>query len=174
MWSNKQQERSNIPRGWAPRTFASPIPASGSRSHEGAQPFLARVSWRQRSVRLLFSTIVAAFLLCHCGGVSFNVRITAATERFDEAKLAGAEEYAAYEFYSAEARLLQARRFAAQAEYGSAILLAQQAERFSEAAIARLRKAQTEGGSRLGTPLIEGASIPHSSSQGPATEGSGK
>jgi hypothetical protein len=61
--------------------------------------------------------------------------------RFEEAKTIGAEEKAAYEYYSAEVRIGEARRLAARAEYGAAIKLAKEAEGFSGKAIVATREA---------------------------------
>jgi len=99
-----------------------------------------RKQWRQTMVCAL-----ALWLLVGCGNGLYALRINAASGRFEEARTMGAEQVAPYEYYSAEARLEEARRQAARAEYGNAASLAQEAERYAAKAITKTRNAKAGG-----------------------------
>lgn len=86
-----------------------------------------------------------AVWLVGCGNGLYALRINAASGRFEEARTMGAEQVAPYEYYSAEARLEEARRQAARAEYGTASNLAKEAERYAAKAITKTRNAKAGG-----------------------------
>lgn len=81
-----------------------------------------------------------------CGNTLYVFHVGAAEEKVEYAAKIEADKYAPYEYYSAEARLDEAKRQASEAEYGAAADLADQAERF---AIKAIRKAQEVRASAL-------------------------
>ncbi|CAN5784378.1 hypothetical protein BH09MYX1_BH09MYX1_34770 [soil metagenome] len=74
-------------------------------------------------------------LLSGCGGVYYAVNANSAANRLEEAREAGAEESAPYEYYYAKAHLEQAQVEASEASYGDAADFAQTAEEYAEKAI---------------------------------------
>ena len=87
----------------------------------------------------LSARIIAAVILCTfaigCGNTLYLVRINRAERDLEEAERLGAARDAAYEYYSAKARLEEARYQAAQAEYGPASKLSNDADDFAVKAI---------------------------------------
>lgn len=87
----------------------------------------------------LSARIIAALMLCAfvggCGNTLYLVRINRAERDLEEAERLGAAREAAYEYYSAKARLEEARYQAAQAEYGPASKLSSDADDFAVKAI---------------------------------------
>ena len=81
-------------------------------------------------------------LVSGCATPFYMTRLRSAEENFEEARKLEAERYAPYEFYGAEARLNESRRLASEAEYGSAITLAEQAEDLAKAAVKNSRDAR--------------------------------
>jgi hypothetical protein len=75
-----------------------------------------------------------------CGNSVYLVRVAQAEESFEEAKELGAEQSAPYEYYSAEVRLAEAQRQAAQAEYGNAAHLSREARGYSLLAIEKTKE----------------------------------
>jgi hypothetical protein len=98
------------------------------------------------AVHRLALGLVLAFGFCSsgCGNSVYLVRVSQAEEAFEEAKSLGAEESAPYEYYSAKLRIEEARRQAAQAEYGNAAHLSREARGYSVLAIERTKKVATE------------------------------
>jgi len=70
-----------------------------------------------------------------CGGVDYAIAVNAAASRVDEAKAAGAEQLAPYEYYHAKEQLEQAEVEAAEASYSHAANLAEQAEQYARKAV---------------------------------------
>jgi hypothetical protein len=88
--------------------------------------------------------LVLALPMLGCSSAVFIAKVRGANERFEEAKAADAEKYSPYEYYAAEARLGQSKQLAADAEYGSAIQLANESTSFSERAIVNTKKARAK------------------------------
>jgi hypothetical protein len=84
-----------------------------------------------------------------CGNTLYLVQVNQAEEDLQEAKELGAERYAPNEFYSAEARLAEAKEQAAQAEYGNASQLSDEASILAESAVVKSKKARDSGGAPL-------------------------
>jgi hypothetical protein len=82
-----------------------------------------------------------------CGGFFYAIYSSGATSKLEAAQALGAEKYAPYEFYYAQAHLQKAKEEAASADYGDAIDLADEAEKAAEKAIT-LSKAAHEGAGR--------------------------
>ena len=80
-----------------------------------------------------------------CGNTLYLVKINQAEKSFEEASELGAEEHAPYEYYSAKARIEEAKHQAAQAEYGPASDLSEEAYDFSVKAINRAKAERTKG-----------------------------
>lgn len=81
-----------------------------------------------------------------CGSSLHLVKEARAQRSFQEARELGAERYAPFEFYAAETRLMEAKRQAAHAEYGTAAQLSDAAERYSQNAIRIAKQARGNGG----------------------------
>lgn len=81
-------------------------------------------------------------LMSGCATPFYVTRLRSAEENFEEAKKLEAERYAPYEFYAAEARLNESRRLASEAEYGTALTLAEQAEDLAKVAVQHSRDAR--------------------------------
>jgi len=94
--------------------------------------------------RALLCVVLSCSVL-GCGNSLYALKINGAAGRFEEARTVGAEQAAPYEYYSAEARLEEARRQAARAEYGTAASLASEAERYAARAITKTKNAKARG-----------------------------
>lgn len=89
-----------------------------------------------RKCFLTTATLTMALLVCAgCGSAFSAERMGRAQERLREAREAGAEALAPYEFHSARAYLRKAETEAAEADYDDAITLASSSEAFSTRAI---------------------------------------
>jgi hypothetical protein len=82
-----------------------------------------------------------------CGGFFYSIYVSGATSKLEQAQQLGAEKYAPYEFYYAEEHLWKAMEEASSADYGDAIDLANEADKFAEKAIT-LSKQAHEGAGR--------------------------
>ncbi len=85
---------------------------------------------------------VAALLVSGCGNTLYLVQVNRAEEAFEEARELGAEQYSPYEYYAAQARLEEAKIQAAQAEYGNASDLSDEATEYAEKAIVNAKKSR--------------------------------
>ena len=83
--------------------------------------------------------------LVGCGNTLYLVRMNRAERSFEEAQELGAEQHATYEYYSAKARIEEAKRQAAQAEYGPASELSEEAYDYSVKAIHRSKDKRAAG-----------------------------
>jgi hypothetical protein len=83
-----------------------------------------------------------------CGNAMYVMSIDEAEGHVEEAQAIEADRYATYEFYSAQARLEEAKRQAAQAQYRYAIDLADEASGFAKRATAKAKKARAKALSR--------------------------
>jgi hypothetical protein len=86
--------------------------------------------------------VVACLLSTGCGNTLYLVQVSQAEEAFEEARELGAEQYSPYEYYAAEARLEEAKVQAAQAEYGNASDLSDEATDYAEKAIVNSKKSR--------------------------------
>lgn len=84
-------------------------------------------------MRLL--AVVSLLCATGCGGVYYAANVSSATTRLEQARQAGAEQLAPYEYYYAKAHLEQAQVEAAEASYGDAAHYAETAEEFASKAI---------------------------------------
>jgi hypothetical protein len=84
--------------------------------------------------------------LTGCGNAFYAVYANGATNKLEEAKELGAEEYASYEYWMAREYLVKARSEAAEADYSDAISLAKESREFSEKAIGLARAAHRGAG----------------------------
>lgn len=85
---------------------------------------------------LIFAGVLwTALGMTGCGSGYYAVSMNAAEHRLEEARRAGAEESAPFEFYYAEEHLRQARIEAAEASYGDAATYAQTAESYAQKAL---------------------------------------
>ena len=92
-------------------------------------------------------TLACALLsVSGCGGVLYAAYSASATARIEEAKTAGAEERARYEYFSAQEYMTKAKQEAAQGDYSDAMALSDEAEKFAEKAIKLSRDAQRGAG----------------------------
>lgn len=84
--------------------------------------------------------------LTGCGNAFYVVYASGATNKLEEAKELGAEEYAAYEYWMAREYLVKARSEAAEADYSDAISLAKESREFSDKAVELARAAHRGAG----------------------------
>lgn len=89
-----------------------------------------------RHVALVFSF---ALTLPGCGNVIYTYRSGGATAKLEEAKEAGAEKSATYEYTLAQEYLNKASSEAAAADYGDAIELAGLADEYAERAVEKAK-----------------------------------
>jgi len=82
-----------------------------------------------------------------CGGFLYGIYSGGAATKLETAQQLGAEKYAPYEFYFAQAHLTKAMEEAATANYGDAIDLVDDADKAAEKAIT-LSKQAHEGAGR--------------------------
>jgi hypothetical protein len=93
-----------------------------------------RSPFRQRTVRVAL-LIAISIATTGCGNVIYSYRAYDATSRIEEARKAGAERSALYEYTLAEEHLKKAKTEAAEADYGDASELANRASEFAQRAI---------------------------------------
>lgn len=92
--------------------------------------------------RLAPVALLLVALLTGCGTSLYLGKVRAADEKFQEAEKLEAHKYAPYEYYGAEIRLAEARRLAAEAEYGMAMKLADEAKVLSGQAVSKSKEAR--------------------------------
>ena len=101
-----------------------------------------------RRTRLLGAFLpLTLFAATGCGGTLYAVTATSASSKLEQAEALGAEKYAPYEYYYAREHLTKAQEEASAADYGDAIDLADEAEKYAEKAIL-LSKNAHEGAGR--------------------------
>lgn len=89
--------------------------------------------------------LVGGFVVAGCGGVHYAVNATTASARLAEARELGAERYAPYEYYYAQAHMEQAQIEASEASYSDATDFAETAEEYALKAIEATRAARKAG-----------------------------
>ncbi len=90
--------------------------------------------------------LFVAFLSTGCGNTIYAIQANSAASKLEEAKALGAEQYAPYEYYYAQAHLQKAQTEAGEADYSDAVNLAETAEEYADKAIALTRDAHQGGG----------------------------
>ena len=93
-------------------------------------------------VRLVWIGSVATcalFLASGCGNVLYTMDANRAASKLEEAKQAGAERTALYEYTLAQAHLTKAMSEASEADYGDAYELARRANAYAELAVTKAR-----------------------------------
>jgi hypothetical protein len=93
----------------------------------------------------------AALMLGGCGGTLYAVRAGKVSSELELAQRDGAAESAPYEYYFAEAQLSKARSEAAEADYGDALSLLDEAEVYTQRARDR-DAAPASDAATIGTP----------------------
>jgi hypothetical protein len=78
--------------------------------------------------------------LSGCGNVLYTYRANGASSKIEEARQAGAEKTALYEYTLAQEHLSKAMSEAAEADYGDAAELAQAAEDYATLAVEKARR----------------------------------
>ena len=91
--------------------------------------------------------LVGIGLLTGCGGTVYSITAYTAQSKIETAQALGAEKYAPYEYYYAREHLTKAQEEASSADYGDAIDLADEAQKYAEKAIT-LSKNAHEGAGR--------------------------
>ncbi len=89
---------------------------------------------------------VFACTLTGCGNTLYAIQASSASSKFAEARELGAEQYAPYEYYMAKEHLEKARTEAAEADYGDAVELSEDAEKYADKAITLSRAAHRGAG----------------------------
>lgn len=87
---------------------------------------------------------VAVGLLSGCGNVLYTYRANSASSRIEEAKAAGAEKTATYEFTLAQEHLRKSMSEASEADYGDATELAGLASEYAQQAIDKAKYRTTK------------------------------
>jgi hypothetical protein len=82
-----------------------------------------------------------------CGNFFYAIYASGATSKLETAEKLGAQKYAPYEYYYAKEHLQKAMEEASGADYGDAIDLADEAEKYAQRAIV-LSKQAHEGAGR--------------------------
>lgn len=91
-------------------------------------------------------TLLIALTLVGCGNAIYAIEANSAASKLEEAHELGAEQYATYEYYMAKEHLEKARTEAAEADYGDAIDLSSDAEKYADKAITLARAAHRGAG----------------------------
>ncbi len=87
------------------------------------------------------AALASALALGGCGNTLYAIQANSASSKVEEARELGAEKYAPYEYYFAQAHLEKAQQEAADADYGDAANLAEMAEEHADKAIRLSREA---------------------------------
>jgi hypothetical protein len=93
----------------------------------------------------LLTSMALLTLLTGCGNTVYLLAMDTAEGRLEEAQSVDAERHAPYEYYSAQARITEAKRQAAEAEYGAAAELADEASKFAASATKKTQAARLRG-----------------------------
>lgn len=125
-----------------------PSRASGSHHVSQAQQKFCSSSGVRRGLNAVATLLVvaAASFGVGCGNTLYAISANSASSKVEEARELGAEEYAPYEYYYAQAHLEKAKREAAEADYGDATNLADEAEEYADKAIRLSRDARRGAG----------------------------
>lgn len=104
------------------------------------------MSGTKRDSAMRIGLAALALSLCQCGPVLYTSAINDASQLVEEARQAGAEGQAPYEFYMAHEHLQKAREFAGEAEYQNALDMAAVAEENARQARDISRRRMRESG----------------------------
>jgi len=113
------------------------------------RPQTADLAHRRASrvrVRLLVVAGVALGALVGCGNAMYAIAANRASAKLEEARHAGAEEDAPYEYWYAKLHLEKASSEASEADYSDAIHLAEVAEEHADKAIRLAQEAKRGAG----------------------------
>lgn len=124
-----------------------------------------------RGASTLFALVVALGA-AGCGNSLYIFHIGAAEEKVEHAKRIEADKHAPYEYYGAEARMTEAKRQAAEAEYGAAADLAEEAEVLANRAIKKAQDARALNGPAEGEDETPRAPAPATKKRGGTPAGS--
>jgi len=94
---------------------------------------------RIRSLVPSLTILSLAFFSSGCGNAIYVMSVDSAEGHLEQAQSIDAQRYAPYEYYSAQARVIEAKHQAAEAEYGYAISLADAATRLAREATAKAK-----------------------------------
>jgi hypothetical protein len=94
------------------------------------------------------AVIVGAIAVVGCGGTYYASVMHGAATRLEQARAAGAERFAPYEYYYAKAHLEQAQVEASEASYSDAANYAETAEEYAAKAIEVAAAARKSAGPR--------------------------
>jgi hypothetical protein len=94
-------------------------------------------------MRGVLRLLVVVAALPGCGALYYTASISAAESRLEEARAAGAERAAPYEYTYAKEHLREAQRQAAEASYGDAANYADVAEAYAQRAIDRAKRGES-------------------------------
>jgi hypothetical protein len=122
------------------------VEAARARSAGASKLCSPRKSRPRPSPHAALAFAALAVTLAGCGHGLFAVHERGAAAKLAEARELGAPDLAPYEYYYAEAHLAQAKREAAEADYGDAIDLAETSEQYAERAVELSRKAREGAG----------------------------
>ena len=100
----------------------------------------------REAARTSVLALLAVPFLTGCGGMYYAVVAGGASANLEQAKEIGADEKAPYEYYMAREHLRKAQQEAAQGDYGDAIDLAEDAEKFAGKAVRLAREAHRGAG----------------------------
>ena len=87
-----------------------------------------------------------ALLVSGCGPVWYTINVNGAAQAVEEARQAGAPQFAPYEYHFALEHLNKAREFANEAEYQNAANMASEAEEYGNRALDIARRRHHESG----------------------------
>jgi hypothetical protein len=90
--------------------------------------------------RIALSGICLGLSLSGCGNILYTYSANGASTKLEEARQAGAEKTALYEYTLAQEHLKKAMSEASEADYGDAYELAQLAEGFADQAIEKAKR----------------------------------
>ena len=90
-----------------------------------------------KALSIVMLLCAAATSVTGCGNSLYVLRVNAASVRLEEARTAGAEQIAPYEYTLAKEHLDKAMSEAAEADYGDAFNLANEAADYADQAIER-------------------------------------
>jgi hypothetical protein len=109
-------------------------------------PFRRELAARSRSGRALVCAAAFGVVAAGCGNAIYAVQVNNASQKLEEARELGAEQYAAYEYWYAVEHIEKAESEASEADYGDAIDLATIGEEYADKAIQLARSAHRGAG----------------------------
>ncbi|HSC87410.1 MAG TPA: DUF4398 domain-containing protein [Polyangiaceae bacterium] len=128
------------------------------------------------SVLAWLALLLASAFTVGCGNALYVMNIDDAESQLEQAEALEAERYATYEFHAASSRLDEAKRQAAQAEYGYAMQLADEAADFARKARDKAQKARAKEQAKPGSTsdASSGVGTPSAGTPAAAASSEGK